>query len=365
MDTIKNYLEGMFARLPGSPEVIKAKKELYQMMEDKYNELIAEGKTENEAVGTVISEFGNLSELAEAIGIEAEVKQQEIKVQAEVEPKVVVTVDEATEYLKAKADSAFKRALGIGLIIMSIATSIIMSVLLSNNLEGLAVLAFFAVIAVGIVFIVQSNIVLNKWSHLRSNKFTLSMDATKYVIEEKDRFNKSRSIFVTVGAIMCALCWLPGALLSELVHFRFVDDLVGVMFFVIVGIGVMLLVYQAQIMEGFGYLLKTTRKETIQASYSPRKQAKMRYASTGVEAMMAVYWPTATCLYFIMSFAFVGWLWTWIIWPIAGIVHAVINKCCMVEADEADTKEAKEVKEAEEASENDSIYLKKTAEEVQ
>lgn len=65
METIKNYLENMFSHLPNTPEVQKAKYELYQMMEDKYNELISEGKSDNEAIGIVISEFGNLDELTE------------------------------------------------------------------------------------------------------------------------------------------------------------------------------------------------------------------------------------------------------------------------------------------------------------
>lgn len=69
MDTIKSYLETMFANLPATAEVLKAKDELWGMMEDKYNELISEGKSENEAVGTVISEFGNLDELAETLGL--------------------------------------------------------------------------------------------------------------------------------------------------------------------------------------------------------------------------------------------------------------------------------------------------------
>ena len=69
MDAIKNYLETMFLNLPNTPEVQKAKYELGQMMEDKYRELIADGKTENEAIGTVIAEFGNLDELAEDLGI--------------------------------------------------------------------------------------------------------------------------------------------------------------------------------------------------------------------------------------------------------------------------------------------------------
>ena len=70
METIRNYLNTMFAGLPDTPEVRKAFEELSAMMEDKYSELIEEGRSENEAVGTVISEFGNLEELAQTLGIE-------------------------------------------------------------------------------------------------------------------------------------------------------------------------------------------------------------------------------------------------------------------------------------------------------
>ena len=76
METIKNYLEAMFANLPRTPEVIKAKDELWQMMEDKYNELRAEGRNENEAVGVVISEFGNLDELADTLGIRGAMQER-------------------------------------------------------------------------------------------------------------------------------------------------------------------------------------------------------------------------------------------------------------------------------------------------
>ena len=75
MNTIKNYLESMFAQLPNTPEVWKAKDELWQMMEDRYTDLIADGKTENEAVGAVIAEFGDLDELAETLGIRGAMNQ--------------------------------------------------------------------------------------------------------------------------------------------------------------------------------------------------------------------------------------------------------------------------------------------------
>ena len=74
METIKNYLETMFANMPDTEETRRAKQELFSMMEDKYNELISEGQSENTAVGTVISEFGNLEDLAEDLGLTKEVQ---------------------------------------------------------------------------------------------------------------------------------------------------------------------------------------------------------------------------------------------------------------------------------------------------
>ena len=48
MDTIRTYLENMFLHLPKNPEVRRAKEELLSMMEDKYQELKREGRSENE-----------------------------------------------------------------------------------------------------------------------------------------------------------------------------------------------------------------------------------------------------------------------------------------------------------------------------
>ena len=69
MDTIRGYLNNLFLTFPETPEVIRAKEELLEMMEDKYEECLREGKSEDEAIGTVVSEFGNIEEIAEELGI--------------------------------------------------------------------------------------------------------------------------------------------------------------------------------------------------------------------------------------------------------------------------------------------------------
>ena len=93
MNAIRNYLDNMFRNLPNTEAVRRAKSELLQMMEDKYEELISEGKTENEAVGIVISEFGNLDELADSLGISEAVTENPV------EDKPMLSMDRVKEYL--------------------------------------------------------------------------------------------------------------------------------------------------------------------------------------------------------------------------------------------------------------------------
>lgn len=106
METIRNYLETMFLKLPNTPEVYKAKNELWQMMEDKYTELKEEGKSENEAVGIVISEFGNLDELANDLGISQFVESQPMP------QGKTLSLDQAKSYLADAGKSAYRTALG-------------------------------------------------------------------------------------------------------------------------------------------------------------------------------------------------------------------------------------------------------------
>ena len=71
METIRTYLENMFARLPQTPQIIRLENDMLRTMEDKYEELKSEGKSENEAVGIVISEFGNIDELLAELDLQA------------------------------------------------------------------------------------------------------------------------------------------------------------------------------------------------------------------------------------------------------------------------------------------------------
>ncbi len=179
MEILIEYLNTMFMGLPETEEVKKAREELLQMMEDKYNELIGMGVPKNSAIGTIISEFGNVDELKESLGIknaEAENSEAEIT-EKENEPVEIITEEEAAEYEKAKIKQAIRTSFGVALLILSPAVLIFFAHFLANKV--LAVILMFLFIAVGVGLFIINAYKGKKWERLRNVFDECSADEIK------------------------------------------------------------------------------------------------------------------------------------------------------------------------------------------
>ncbi|MCR4618817.1 MAG: permease prefix domain 1-containing protein [Lachnospiraceae bacterium] len=348
METIKNYLDTMFANLPNTASVLKAKDELWQMMEDKYNELLSEGKTENEAVGTVISEFGNLNELAEALGLENEVKKNDSDSFAEneskkenaenkaenkdsatfkseyVEPEIIINATEAEELLKQRAEGSTKIGLGVGICILSPVGGILTELFLHGRYDFIGFIFMALIIAAGVVMIVLGAGAMEGWSNYKNKKTALSMDATKLVADERAVYERNHTLTFTIGILLCVVSWIPAAIIDEVLP-RF-SDASGATFFIAVAIGVVLIIYSSMRKSGYEALLKLNGTGTIKAAYEPEDDSNFKYVNKTAEFCMSVYWPTLVCLYLILSFVTFKWGITWIIWPVAGVLHGPLKK---------------------------------------
>ena len=69
MEIFKNYVDFMFKDLSQEERVNQAKNELLKRMDNRFNELVRNGKSENESVSVVISEFNDLQKIAVEFGI--------------------------------------------------------------------------------------------------------------------------------------------------------------------------------------------------------------------------------------------------------------------------------------------------------
>jgi hypothetical protein len=320
METIKNYLETMFLSLPNTPEVQRAKRELWQMMEDKYTELKNEGKSENEAVGTVISEFGNLEELSDDLGIQGFVSPTSntgLK---------ILTLDEARQYLKDRSRQAYFIALGVFCCIFSVAGPIFADGIQTKDSYGVSLMMLLIAIAVGLF--VYPSMKMRGWNYLKNESYTMDFSTINYVRNEQDNYRTTHALLLTIGIALCILSILPVAITDEfnIGLWRITTETIGeVLMFFLIAAGVFMIVLGNIINASFTRLLRLNKCENIACGFVPDQQPKAQYISEQAATVMSVFWPTVICLYLCWSFLTFDWHITWILWPIAAVVRVALN----------------------------------------
>lgn len=318
METIKNYLETMFRNLPDTDQVRKAKRELLQMMEDKFSELRNDGVSENEAVGTVISEFGNLEELAADLGLEAVLNENKENLY-----RRSVSLDEIKEYFIARKNTVIMRIIAIALFITCCCPVILFGEISKNDVVGISLM--FAFIAAGVVLFVLSSSKMEDWNFLKDEPCSLSPETIDYIISERKTFKNYHTYIHAAGILFCVLCFLPCIWFDD-EFFPRLSEFSPLLLFVNVAIGVGLLVYASKTNETYDFLLNLNQDKTIGGSYSKKaKKGEVKYKNKTVKTIMEVFWPTITCIYLIWSFLTFSWELTWLIWPVAGVVSMTIN----------------------------------------
>ena len=247
MNTIRNYLDNMFRNLPNTEAVRKAKSELLQMMEDKYEELIKEGKTDNEAIGIVISEFGNLDELADSLGIGEQVTESADEI------KPILSIDRIREYLGMINLRAILIPLGVALCICSVASPIVGDIL-PIDMDVLGVGGMFGMIAIAVGLFVLAGIRFKEFAEIRKKEVSLSVEGAEYVRNERSSFKSSYGMMSSIGIGLCILSILNPMVFDKIPYLN--SNFGAAMMFGFIGLGVFLITYAHTKMKGYDRLLE-------------------------------------------------------------------------------------------------------------
>lgn len=355
MDTILNYLDNMFISFPQTPNVQRVKEDLAEMMEDKYNELISEGKLENEAIGIVISEFGNIQELADELGIsknenkdsiagaDASNKQKhadkDIKGkewyngQFEKENKTDdygnnfrhVTEIEAEEYFFAVKQSSVKIAQGVFLCICSPILILLLSGIKQNLfpisdgvVAGVGVTVLLIMVASAVGLFISAGMKMDTYSYLKKECFTMDEKYASEVFQRQEALKGKFSFKIIVGVIMCILAAVPLIICSiasnnESNQFPIFIGISALL--IIVGIAVSLFITAGMEVEAYHVILQ-------QDDFTVKKKSGNKI----VEFISSLYWPVMLILYFGVSFLSGAWYITWIIWPLSGVFFGAVSQ---------------------------------------
>ena len=311
METIKNYLDNMFSGLPKTARVLDLKNNILSNMEEKYSELKSQGKSENEAIGIVISEFGNIDELVTELGIYKEDQTND---------QPVVTREEVEAYLSAKQTMGKLIGFGVFLCIFGAA----MLILLSSFLEGVNTISEAAADAPGIItFLVLVTIAVGIfiYSGMSFERFKYMENGVQLPgaleVELKQRYDQYNPVFYMQLIIgVCVIILSPISLFVTSIFGDRMEDYGIVILLTLVAFSVYLFISSGTIRESYSRLLKL-------GDYSENEQKKKEDKVIG--AVASIVWPLAVVIFLISGFIFNLWHIAWIVFPITGILFGMFS----------------------------------------
>lgn len=366
METIKTYLDNLFLQLPKTPEVLRAREELLEMMEDKYEELKKQGKAEHEAIGTVIAEFGNLDEILEELHVETvgrerqergaehpdynkrqndkpdkgqndeaehstdderrqKYEEQHVRYEGEwsesfenyddIQKGRVLSFEEVRDFLQFRSLFGLMIGLGVALCILSPVGVILWD---DGGIRGvLALVWLFVCVTIAVGLFVYFGIQNGKYEYLSKEIFALDEITEGMLLERYEEKRSAFAVLIVLGVVFCILSVIPVIVFDEL-GTGLEDTLGPAILLVIVAIGVFFLVY-AGITKG-SYTVLFQREE-----YTPGRKRGKKKRKKVYNAVENCYWCCVTGFYFLWSFLRMNWGRSWIVFVIAGLVWAMIE----------------------------------------
>ncbi len=329
MNVIIAYLETMFSAYPQTPRLLEAKAELQGMMEDAYTSLIAEGRSENEAVGQVIRDFGNLDEVAPVLGIASDINATSVAASPAVDAAPQhppVTLQEAQGYADAQQRIRFRVSTAVMLFVLSPAGLIALPVAAESGLLPITDLAgvFIGLVtclllaAVGVMLLVNTSRETAPYKRIIEGRIGTSPGVARWAEAIAERHERGRIRALQIAITLWILAPIP------LIAFAlFLDDSPQDEFWTVIGVVLVLGIVAA----GLGILLPQTWAHTVaerlgRNSGSAASDSDDEHSIIGVIA--AFYWPLLAAIYLAWSFIGNAWGISWIVWPIGGLLFAAI-----------------------------------------
>jgi len=203
MNQIRNYIEAMFSSLPKTQNVIETKLTMLENMEEKFEALLREGKSENEAMGIIFSSFGNMEELKAELGISETLTSDKIEPNAE---KNTALMD---EFCSFKKKFGIAIAIAVGCFILAAPLYLLLEERTSNS-SPIAIFTFFLSIACGSGICIYFGIQDDKYKQL------LHLDKGKTMLNETAISTLIASIIFPMAVIFYLIMgffwnlWHPG-----------------------------------------------------------------------------------------------------------------------------------------------------------
>ncbi len=234
-----------------------------------------------------------------------------------------VSMEEANDYMDARAAYGKSMALGVMLCILAPVLLLFLGGLSDTGAWGLVVSeaaaagvgigVLLAMVAGAVALFIFSSARMERFAYLKK-EFELAYGVAGVVRERRAAFSRTNSLVLAGGVALCILSPVPliaaGASGAE--------DMVCILFVCLLLCLVSVAVY--------GFLAVSIKKgaydQLLGEGEYDREEQK---ANKQTDLFGSIYWPSVTAVYLLWSFLTGAWHITWLVWAVAGLLFAVIS----------------------------------------
>lgn len=271
-----------------------------------------------------ILQLGNLFGVTTDYLLKDELVDEEFVEGVDETPIRKISLAEANDYLEQRKNASVQIAIATLLCIISpilifllLAFSECTSIPITENLAvGIGMVALFSLVTIAVVIYIRVGFKNAPYEFLEKEPFETEYGVTGLAREKQKTYRNTYIKYNIFGTCACILSPVPlicaalsgkGLLVLIMLCVTLLTVAIGVMFFIVAGVR-----------------WASMQKLLKEGEFSEKGKQKNKIN----EAIGTVYWLLATAIYLGWSFLTSDWHITWVIWPIAGVLFAVVELVC-------------------------------------
>ena len=232
-----------------------------------------------------------------------------------VETKTIkVSMEEANQYLDMKSRGSRIVANATSLCILSPVPLIVLGTMTQDHiLIGFSLVLLLVLVAIAVYLFVNYGLRESHMQHLEKEIFETEYGVPGMVRERRKQYEPTFTRNIAIGVVLCILSVIPTIMAGVMEVEDYMSGISVGLLLIIVSIGVNILIRAGMIKSSYDTLLQEG-EYTIEEKHLKKK----------TDDFSGAYWCLIVVIYLGWSFWTNNWKFTWIIWPVAGVLYAAV-----------------------------------------
>ena len=227
---------------------------------------------------------------------------------------IKVSMEEANQYLDMKSKGSRIVANATSLCILSPVPLIVLGTMTEDHiLIGFSLVLLLVLVAIAVYLFVNYGLRESHMQHLEKEIFETEYGVPGMVRERREQYESTFTRNIAIGVVLCILSAIPTIMAGVMEVEDYTSGISVGLLLIIVSIGVNILIRAGMIKSSYDTLLQEG-EYTIEEKHLKKK----------TDAFSGAYWCLMVAIYLGWSFWTNNWKFTWIIWPVAGVLYAAV-----------------------------------------